>query len=178
MDADRFRRLALSLPHALETMQWGGKIVFWVGDKAIGGKMFAIADPEAVRGGSALASFSAGPERYHGLLEREGLIPAPHLARIFWIAATEWDALTTVEWREQLSAAHGRTLSRMTPRTRDVLAAPADVQRRLIQERRRVLAERAAAVAAAPRRTAVALEKLRGRVQKPAKRSPVHPDQE
>ena len=42
MDAERIRAYLLTLPHAVETMQWGANLVFWVGDKAIGGKMFAL----------------------------------------------------------------------------------------------------------------------------------------
>ena len=42
MDAERLRAYLLALPHVVETMQWGANLVFWVGDKAIGGKMFAL----------------------------------------------------------------------------------------------------------------------------------------
>ena len=41
MDAERFRAYLLTLPHVVETAQWGG-LVFWVGDKSIGGKMFVM----------------------------------------------------------------------------------------------------------------------------------------
>src|ERR1035437_9571719 len=44
MDAERLRAYLLTLPHVVETMQWGANLVFWVGDKAIGGKMFAVID--------------------------------------------------------------------------------------------------------------------------------------
>ena len=44
MDAERLREYVLSLPHVVETMQWGANLVYWVGDKAIGGKMFALAE--------------------------------------------------------------------------------------------------------------------------------------
>src|ERR1035441_9602852 len=42
MDAERLRAFLLTLPHVAETMQWGANLVFWVGDKAVGGKMFAL----------------------------------------------------------------------------------------------------------------------------------------
>ena len=42
MDAERARAFLLSLPHVAETMQWGANLVFWVGDKSLGGKMFAL----------------------------------------------------------------------------------------------------------------------------------------
>ena len=41
MDSESARAFLLRLPHVEETLQWGNNLVFWVGDKAIGGKMFA-----------------------------------------------------------------------------------------------------------------------------------------
>ena len=85
MDAERLRAYLLGLPHVAETMQWGANLVFWVGDKAIGGKMFALvnldepADPAAGRP-HLLLSYAAGPDRYADLLERDGPVPAPYMA--------------------------------------------------------------------------------------------------
>ena len=42
MDAERLRGYLLTLQHVAETMQWGANLVYWAGDKAIGGKMFAL----------------------------------------------------------------------------------------------------------------------------------------
>jgi hypothetical protein len=42
MDAERLRTFLLNLPYVAETRQWGDNLVYWVGDKAIGGKMFAL----------------------------------------------------------------------------------------------------------------------------------------
>ena len=80
LDAERIRAYLLTLPHAVETRQWGNNLVFWVADKAIGGKMFALInldDPGGTRLAKAALSFAASPERFHELLETEGIIPAP-----------------------------------------------------------------------------------------------------
>jgi hypothetical protein len=37
MDAERAREFLRKLPLVEETMQWGNNLVFWVGDKAVGG---------------------------------------------------------------------------------------------------------------------------------------------
>ena len=50
MNADLARSFLLTLPHAVETLQWGETLVFWVGDKAIGGKMFALIALDAPTG--------------------------------------------------------------------------------------------------------------------------------
>ena len=142
MDVERARTFLKSLPNVVETQQWGDNLVFWVGDKAIGGKMFALID---LSGGLAhgVGMFSAGPERFAELVEKDGLIPAPYMARIHWIAAERWDALRNAEWEESWQAAHAITLGKLPKRTREVLAMPAKAQAKLLADRRQVLAEKA-----------------------------------
>ena len=142
MDAERIRAYILTLPHAVETMQWGANLVFWVGDKAIGGKMFALVNLDG--DGKAVISYAAGPERYSELVEIEGIIPAPYMARIFWVAVERWDVFRTGEWERELLAAHGLTFGKLPARVRAVLAMPANQQKRLIAERRKLLAKKAA----------------------------------
>lgn len=142
MDAERIRAYLLTLPHAVETMQWGANLVFWVGDKAIGGKMFALVNLDG--DGKAVISYAAGRERYSELLEIEGIIPAPYMARIFWVAVERWDVFRATEWERELRAAHTMTFNKLPPRTRAVLEMPATQQRRLIADRKILLAKRAA----------------------------------
>jgi len=122
-------------------MQWGANLVFWVGDKAIGGKMFALVNLDG--DGKAVISYAAGPERYSDLLETEGIIPAPYMARIFWVAVERWDVLRTPEWEQELGAAHTITFNKLPPRTRTTLAMPPTQQKRLIAERKKLLAAKA-----------------------------------
>ena len=37
MDNERIREICLALPHARETLNWGQVLVYWVGDREIGG---------------------------------------------------------------------------------------------------------------------------------------------
>jgi len=142
MDAERIRGFLLKLPHVVDTMQWGANLVFWVGDKAIGGKMFALVNLDG--DGRAVMSYAAGPERYSELLEREGLFPAPYMARIFWVAVESWSVFRPAEWEAELLAAHALTFNKLPPRTRAVLAMPVKKQRQLLADRKKLLAERAA----------------------------------
>src|ERR1700684_2025935 len=141
MDAERLREYLLRLPHVVETMQWGANLVFWVGDKAIGGKMFAVLNLDDDQ--RAVLSFAAGPERYAELLETEGVFPAPYLARAHWVAIRDWGVFRRSEQEELLQ--HGRALiyEKLPRRTKDVLAMPAAAQRRLLKDRKRLLAARA-----------------------------------
>jgi predicted DNA-binding protein (MmcQ/YjbR family) len=146
MDVERARAFLLTLPHAVETMQWGDNLVFWVGDKAIGGKMFCLMNLDA--GAHGVISYSAGPERFAELVEQEGIVPAPYMARIHWVAVDRWDVLRKAEWESELRAAHEITLSKLPKGVREVLAMPERARAKLIAERRKLLAKRAEAKAA------------------------------
>lgn len=140
MDAERIRAFLLKLPHVVETMQWGANLVFWTGDKAIGGKMFALVNLDG--DGRAVISYSAGAERYAELLEIDGIFPAPYMARIYWVAAERWSVFRAAEWEQQLRAAYDLTLAKLPPKTRATLALPKTKQKQLIAERRKLLAAR------------------------------------
>jgi predicted DNA-binding protein (MmcQ/YjbR family) len=139
MDAERIRAFLLTLPHVAETMQWGANLVFWAGDKAIGGKMFAVINLDDNDRHGQIISFAAGPERYTELLEIEGISPAPYLARAHWVAAARWDIFRPAEWQSELTAAHQIIFAKLPPRTRAVLAMPTRQRQRLIAERKRLL---------------------------------------
>jgi len=140
MDAERVREYLLKLPLVEETTQWGDNLVFWVGDKAVGGKMFALVNLDADR---QLMSFSAGPERYHELLENDGVVPAPYMARIHWVAIERWNAFPARELQELLRAARDLTYVKLPKRTREVLALPKPELGKVVAERKRLLAQRA-----------------------------------
>jgi predicted DNA-binding protein (MmcQ/YjbR family) len=141
MDAERLREYLLRLPHVAETMQWGANLVFWVGDKAIGGKMFALLNLDDDQKG--VLSFPAGPERYVELLETEGVYPAPYLARAYWVAIQHWHVFSATELEELLKAGHALVYNKLPKKTRDLLALPQTAQRKLLKDRKKLLASKA-----------------------------------
>ncbi len=142
MNLDQARIFLTSLPHAIEAEQFGG-LIYWLGDNAIGGKMFAMLNIEA--SDRYRLSFPAGAERFAELIEQDGLAPAPYLARVFWVAAERWDVLRHPEWEAELRASHALTHAKLSPKTRQVLALPGAEQKKVIAARRKVLAAREAA---------------------------------
>jgi len=128
MDAERARAFLLSLPHVVETVsdttRWGDKLVFRVGDQAIGGKMFSQIDFED--DGRAVLSFAAVPECFHELLERDGMIAAPYRARLYWIALTRWNVIPDSELKDLLRTARSLTLAKLPKHTRDSLVGSID----------------------------------------------------
>jgi predicted DNA-binding protein (MmcQ/YjbR family) len=146
MNVEWAQQFMLGLPHAVETVQWGANLVFWAGDKAVGGKMFALIDLDEGRlggGGSLVISYAAGPERSTELLELEGVRPAPYLARAHWIGVERWDVFRRSEWERELHAAHAIVYEKLPQRTKAALSLPAGELKRLVAARRKLLAEKA-----------------------------------
>jgi predicted DNA-binding protein (MmcQ/YjbR family) len=135
MDSESTRAFLLGLPFVEETLQWGNNLVFWVGDKAIGGKMFALMNLDADSNG--VLSFAAGPEGAAELLEIDGIFPAPYLARAHWVAMERWNVLRKTDLEARLSAAREIVEAKLPRRTRDMVAMPAGERRKLIAARKK-----------------------------------------
>jgi predicted DNA-binding protein (MmcQ/YjbR family) len=138
MDNERIRELCLSLPHVVEAVGWGHHLVFWVGDKAIGGKMFALIHLDDA--GTGVVWFHCGAERYRELLEIDGIIPAPYMAKAHWVTIERWDVMRSREFEDELRKAHTLVYEKLPKRTRTILAMPEKEQQKLIRERKKVLA--------------------------------------
>src|SRR5580765_8184181 len=76
MSIDTVRAFCLSLPAVTEDIKWGSDLVF-----SIGGKMFAVVNTERPH----TLAFKCTPETFAELTERDGIIPAPYLARAMWV---------------------------------------------------------------------------------------------
>ena len=156
MDNERIHAICMALPHVAETLNWGHHLVYWTGDRDIGGKMFAMTDLDGA--GFGVLWFHCGAERFHELLEIEGISPSPYLAKAHWVTLERWDVLKPREIEEELRRAHALIFEKLPKRTKAVLALPEKERNRLIRERKKVLAERpnsaAALKAPKPRKTA------------------------
>ena len=140
MNAESIRAFLLTLPHVVETRQWGDNLLFWVGDKAIGGKMFALVDLDKTSF-EGLIAYPTHPERFAELVEIEGIAPAKYLARLSWVSVERWDVFRTSEWQDELRTAHTLKLEKLPPKVRAILALPAKEQKRHVAEGRKRVAE-------------------------------------
>lgn len=129
MDNERIRTLCMALPHVAETVNWGHHLVYWVGDREIGGKMFCMTDLDGTGYGKLL--FHAGDERFHEYLEHEGIVASPYLAKAKWVTMLEWDSLPPREIEAALANAHTLIFARLPTRTQKILALP-DAERKQI----------------------------------------------
>ena len=135
MDNERIRELCMALPHVIEKIGWGHHLVYWVGDRDIGGKMFAMTHLDGT--GTGVVWFHAGEERFHELAETEGIIPAPYMARAFWVTVERWDVLRPRELEGELRRAHALVYEKLPKRTKAVLAMPEKERTKLIRERKK-----------------------------------------
>ena len=64
------------LPHVTEDTKWGNDLCF-----SIGGKMFCVFD----KSGGTTFSFKTTPAMFSILTKKDGIIPAPYVARYHWV---------------------------------------------------------------------------------------------
>lgn len=89
MNIESLRTLCLSLPGVTEDIKWGHDLCF-----SVGGKMFCVTAADDESG----ASFKVLDEEFDELTSREGIIPAPYMARNKWVFVLEFSWLNDSEW--------------------------------------------------------------------------------
>ena len=115
MDLEAVRKYCLSLPHVTERVQWGNDLLF-----CIGGKMFAVAGLDAKY--PTKLSFKCTPEKFAELVEQDGIIPAPYIARYHWVALEDLTALPQKELKELLKTAYQLVHDKLPKKVREGLA--------------------------------------------------------
>jgi predicted DNA-binding protein (MmcQ/YjbR family) len=98
MDFESIRKFCLSLPGATEDIQWEKDLLF-----RIGGKMFAVIglEPEPDN-----VAFKCTPEDFAELTLRNGIIPAPYLARHHWVAINDLSVIRKAELEQLLKISY------------------------------------------------------------------------
>jgi predicted DNA-binding protein (MmcQ/YjbR family) len=127
MTLERFRKLCLAQPGATEQIQWGADAVF-----KVGGKMFAVACTDFTQYPDAKkCSFKCDDETFAELVERDGVVPAPYLARAKWVSLDEWSALPDKELTELIAKSHAIVASGLPKKVQATLGttAPANTGR-------------------------------------------------
>jgi predicted DNA-binding protein (MmcQ/YjbR family) len=122
MDNERIRAICMALPHVAETVNWGHHLVYWAGDRDLGGKMFAMTDLDG--SGTGVLWFHCGVERFHELLEVDGIIASPYLAKAHWVTLERWDTLRPRQIEDELRRAYDLIFAKLPARTKTLLALP------------------------------------------------------
>lgn len=128
MNLTRLRELCLSFPGATEQIQWGADLVF-----KVGGKMFCVACTEVAPN---VMSFKCDDEGFAELCEREGIIPAPYMARAKWVALERWDTLDDRELKPLIERAYGLIKDKLPRKTQAELDGSSRASSRIATTRK------------------------------------------
>jgi predicted DNA-binding protein (MmcQ/YjbR family) len=116
MTLDKLRKHCMTYPGATEQIQWGADLVF-----KVGGKMFAVAATEA--GAGHRLSFKCSDETFAELVEQDGIVPAPYMARAKWVALETFDALTDREIEQRISGSYDLVFAKLTKKAQAEIAS-------------------------------------------------------
>lgn len=114
---DWVRQICGSLPHTTERVRWEHNLLFCVGDK-----MYCVANLEPGNGPSQV-TFKSTPEMFAELVEREGMIPAPYMARNYWVTVTNVDLFRQSELNQHIRASYLMVVAGLPKRSQARLGA-------------------------------------------------------
>ena len=109
-DLPSIQRFCLSLKGTTEDLKWGDYIVF-----SVAGKMYAVLTVEE---GKAMISFKAGPEPFEMLTGRSGIIPAPYLARYYWVKLMNLNVMEPKELLEWVRGSYDLVFAKLPKKQR------------------------------------------------------------
>ncbi len=105
MNIEELRALCLSFPGVTEHEIWGNDLTFKVADKMFAHGVLEVAP--------VWLSFKTSHENFAQLTERQGVIPAPYLARAQWVALETRDAIASSELSSLLREAYDLVVAKL-----------------------------------------------------------------
>ena len=116
MDTEQVHAHCLSFPHVTEVVLWGNDLVF-----KIGSKMFAVISLEDAS--DHCMSFKCTPEKFAELIEQDGIVPAPYVARYHWVALERFNVLGDKELKALLHQAYDLVFEKLPKKLRAQLSS-------------------------------------------------------
>lgn len=98
MVIEDIQNICKKFPLVTEDIKWETHLCYCIGEK-----IFIITSPDA---SPVNASFKVDDEDFAELMEKEGFIPAPYLARYKWIHVDNISRLSNKQWEEYLRKAY------------------------------------------------------------------------
>jgi predicted DNA-binding protein (MmcQ/YjbR family) len=114
---DWVREFCLTLPHTTEDVQWGSDLLF-----RIASKIYCVTCLEPTS--PVKLSFKCTPEKFAELVEVEGIIPAPYMARNHWVALVEINALRQTEIKDLVRNSYQLVLQKLPRKQQAELSKP------------------------------------------------------
>jgi predicted DNA-binding protein (MmcQ/YjbR family) len=98
MSIENIQGICKKFPHVTEEIKWQTHLCY-----CVGGKIFIITNPDD---SPVTASFKVSDEDFEELSEREGMKPAPYLAKYKWIYTDNISRMNKKEWEKYLKRAY------------------------------------------------------------------------
>jgi predicted DNA-binding protein (MmcQ/YjbR family) len=113
MNFNTLLKFCATFPYATQEVKWGNNLTC-----CIHKKMFAVFVLDEKNRPTRLG-FKADPDRFLELTDREGIVPAPYLARAKWVAIENVKALSDAEAKVLLRTAYELIVSKLPKNIRE-----------------------------------------------------------
>ena len=110
MDHSGLELFCKSLKGTATDIKWGNDLCYLVG-----GKMYCVASLEQ----PMKVSLKVQAEEFGELTEREGIIPAPYMARNNWIFIEKSNALTAAEWKHYIQQSYELVFAKLPKKIKE-----------------------------------------------------------
>ncbi len=115
MNSNEFQKLCLSLPGAAEDHKWENDLCF-----CVAGKMFAVL---GIGNNPVSLSFKTTPELFEVLTSRDGIDPAPYVARYKWVRLDHLGAMEPAELEHHVRESYRLIFSKLPKKSRVAIEA-------------------------------------------------------
>ena len=112
MNHEQLEQLCMQLPGTEIDIKWGNDLCYVVGKK-----MYCITGLNP----PLQVSLKVLPEKFGELTEREGIFPAPYLARYKWILVREPNTLSAKEWNELIPQSYQLVFDKLPRREKQAI---------------------------------------------------------
>ena len=112
MTAGELEKFCVGLPGTRQDVKWGNDLCYLVAEK-----MCCVTPLE----GRLTASFKVLAEEMHELTERNGIIPAPYMARNNSVFVDRAAALSVKEWKYYIRQSYDLVVARLPKKARQKL---------------------------------------------------------
>jgi len=113
MTATEIRKLCLSLNGTTESIKWDDHLCFSIGDK-----MYLVVCPDHH---PVSSSFKTSESLFGSLTTREGIIPAPYMARHVWVYTDDIKRINKKEWKMLIQTAYDQVFQKLPLKTQKKL---------------------------------------------------------
>jgi predicted DNA-binding protein (MmcQ/YjbR family) len=113
MTIDEIELICKKLNGVTEDIKWENHLCF-----NVGGKMFLVTAPDNV---PCSASIKVSDDEFETLPLREGIIPAPYMARHKWVFLDDINRFSKKQWEHYIREAYQIVASKLSSKTRQAL---------------------------------------------------------